>query len=161
MYLIVDGQQQGMDTFAPRKYRFSNLINRPFFIGASIYSSTIPLFEYLDTTAYLAEGIMIKNFNLYSKPLNTFDINFLAKQGMQIKDIEFDLASGRRNYVEEIERYFKFNIPGSKSAVYNLILRNSGIVDPALRSALEQRILLQLQKLAPAYARINKIKWSN
>jgi hypothetical protein len=80
---------------------------------------------------------------------------------MQIKDIEFDLASGRRNYVEEIERYFKFNIPGSKSAVYNLILRNSGIVDPALRSALEQRILLQLQKLAPAYARINKIKWSN
>ena len=161
MYLFVDGQQQGMDAFAPRKYRFSNFINRPFFIGASIYSSTIPLFEYLDSTAYLAEGIMIKNFNLYSKPLNTFDINFLAKQGMQIRDIEFDLASGRRNYVEEIERYFKFNIPGSKSAVYNLILRNSGINDPVLQYALEQRILLQLQKLAPVYARINKIKWGN
>jgi hypothetical protein len=161
MYLIIDGQQQGMSTFAPRKYRFSNLISRPFFIGASIYSSTIPLFEYLRTTGYLAEGITIKNFNLYNKPLNYFDINFLAKQGMQIRDIEFDLACGRRNYVEEIERYFKFNIPGSKSAIYNIILRNSGINDKELQYAIEQRILLQLQKLSPAYTRVNEIKWSN
>ena len=93
--------------------------------------------------------------------MNDFDIKFLARQGMNIQDLVVNLPCGRRNYVEEIERYFKASVPGSKSTLYNLIITNSGITDPALQSALQTRILAELKNSAPAYSQINSIKWIN
>lgn len=162
MYLFIDGQQVGLDSFTPRKYRFSNLINKPFFIGASVYNSNIPMFKYLkQNLAYFTQNLKIKNFYLYNTPLNYYDLFYHTREGFNIRDIGFDVACGRRNYIEEIERYLKFNVPGSKSTLFNVILRNSGITDSGLQSALEQRILQQLQSSIPAYAKVNTIEWIN
>jgi hypothetical protein len=80
---------------------------------------------------------------------------------MDIRDVRLDMACGMRNYVEEIERYFKIDVPSSKSTLYNLTIRNSGITDPELRVELEKRILSLLNSSAPAYTKLNTIKWSN
>ena len=86
---------------------------------------------------------------------------FHARKNMHIQDVIFDVACGRRNYTEEVERFFKFNPPGSKSTQYNLIIKNSGIQDPELQYALEQRIYEIINSTAPAYSKLNNIKWIN
>lgn len=161
MFLFVDGQQVGLSEFKPRKYKFSNLLYRPFLIGSSNYSYSVPLFSYLKNTSYMVDDFTIKNLYIYDKPLFDFDIIMHARKNMIIEDIIFDLACGRRNYLEEVERYFKLSTPGSKSTLFNIVIRNSGINDPQLRIALEQRILEILKNNLPAYSKLNSIKWRN
>jgi len=161
MHLFVDGQIQDYVQFKPRKYKFSNLANRPFLLGTSSYSYSIPLFNYLKKKSYMCRNLKFKNFYLYDKPLFDFDIMFHTRKGMHMNDIKFDVACGRRNYIEEIDRYFKINPPGSKSTLFNLAIRNTNIKDINLRYALEQRILKILSTSAPAYTKINSIKWIN
>lgn len=161
MQLFVDGQPQQGISFKPRKYKFSNLFLRPFLIGSSNYSFSVPLFSYLKNKSFLVDDFKIKNFYLYSTPLNDYDIIMHARKGMQIRDINFDVACGQRNYIEEIERYFKLNIPASKSTLYNITIRNSGITNKSLQDELEKRILTLLRNSVPAYTKLNKIKWSN
>jgi hypothetical protein len=159
MALFIDGQEVGITYFEPRKYKFSNLIDRPFMFGTATFKNNIPLFKYLQNASYLVNGLTIYNYNLYNTPLNDFDIKFLARQGMNIQDINVNLPCGRRNYIEEIERYFKASVPGSKSTLYNLNITNTGITDRSLQQALEVRILDELKKTAPAYSQINSINW--
>jgi hypothetical protein len=161
MSLFVDAQLIQTLQFTPRKYHFSNLIYRPFLIGSSNFNNSKPLFEYLQKNLYLAESIKIKNFYLYDTPLNDYDIIMHARQSGSMHDLHFDIPCGRRGYLEEIERYFKADLPGSKSTQYNVVLRNTGITDPTLQSLIEQRVLKTLINSAPIYTKLNKIKWVN
>jgi hypothetical protein len=161
MMLFIDGQQAGSVQFAPRKYKFSNFITRPFLFGSSAYKNAVPLFSYLKKNAYLVEGVKIKNYYLYNTALNDCDIAYHAREGMTIHDIHLDLPCGHRNYLEEIERYFKATVPGSKSTQYNIIIKNTGITDATLKEELEKRILTELKNTAPVYSKLNTIKWSN
>ena len=161
MSLFIDSQLVQSLQFTPRKYKFSNLINRPFLVGSSCVSNSLPLFKYLQKQSFLAENIKIKNFYLYNTPLNDCDVAMHAKKNANIQDIHFDVPCGRRNYLEEIERYFKATLPGSKSTQYNINIRNTGITDPKLQAALEARIAIILANSAPVYTKLNKIKWIN
>ena len=93
--------------------------------------------------------------------MNYFDTLFHNKQYQQIEDIIFDLPGINRNYLEEIERYFKFITPGNKSSIINIVLKNTGINNLQLRSELEKRISRLLAKAAPAYTKVKEFKWSN
>jgi len=161
MSLFIDSQPVQTIQFAPRKYKFSNLIYRPFLIGSSCFNNSQPLFKYLQKDSYLTENIKIKNFYLYDTPLNDFDIIMHARQNGEIQDIHFDIPCGKRNYLEEIERYFKATLPGSKSTLYNVILRNTGITSPVLQAAIEARLYKTLANSTPIYSKLNKIKWIN
>lgn len=161
MQFFVDGQLKDSSFFKPRKYKFSNLIQRPFLIGTSNYSFSVPLFSYLKNNSFLVSNLKIRNFYLYSKPLYDFDILMHVRQGMKIRDLRFDVACGMRNYIEEVERYFRITNPGSKSAQYNLSIKNTGITDPELKIELEKRIINILNNSVPGYSKLNKIKWSN
>ena len=169
IYLFIDGQitgvgskgEIGYDYFTPRKYKFSNVIYKPFLFGTSNYAFSVPLFTYLKDSSFLANNFKLKNIYIYSKALFDFDIMFHARRNMTINDLRFDVACGRRNYNEEIERYFKLDVPGSKSTLYNLVIRNSSITDPELKVEIEKRILSIINESAPAYSKLNKIIWSN
>lgn len=161
MFLFIDGQIQGKVQFDPRKYILNNISERPFLFGTSSYLNSVPLFSYLQNQSYLVNNLIIKNVYVYNRPLNTYDIFFHTRKGMNIRDIVFDVACGRRNYLEEIERYFKLNTPASKSTLFNLVIRNTGIKDINLQRELEKRILEILANTAPVYTKLNNIKWSN
>jgi hypothetical protein len=161
MSLFVDGRRIGDAQFEPRKYKFSSLLFRPYLIGSACFNNSTPLFKYLKTNTYLVKNTAIKNFYLYDTPLNDFDILMHARESAEIQDIHFDIPCGRRNYIEEIERYFKASLPGSKSTQYNIVIRNTGITDESLKKALEERIAITLSKSAPVYSKLNKIKWVN
>jgi len=130
-------------------------------VGSACFNNSTPLFKYLQKISYLTENISIRNFYIYNTPLNDYDIIMHARQSRDIHDIHFDAACGRRNYLEEIERYFKANLPGSKSTQYNVVIRNTGITDTGLRAAIEARINTVLANSAPVYSKLNTIKWVN
>lgn len=159
-HLIIDGKIVAEQLFTPKKYRFSNLIDRPFFLGTAAYSNSIPLFEYLKDNSLNCTGITVKNFYLYDQALNYFDILFHNRVNQTVSDIVFDLPCGRRNYMEEIERYFKFRTPGNKSTLFNIVFKNSGINNTLLRNEIEKRVYSLLAKSAPAYTKVKNIKWS-
>jgi hypothetical protein len=161
MTLFIDGQVTNNIQFPPRKYKFSNMVYRPFVIGSANFNNSVPLFEYLQKLSYLTENITIKNFYLYNTALNDYDIIMHARKGMDIQDIHFNIPCGRRNYTEEIERYFKATVPGGKSTLYNIVLRNTGITDSTLKTELEKRIITALRASAPVYSKLNTIKWVN
>lgn len=159
MSLFIDGQLASLSSFPPRKYQFHNFSKRPFLAGTANFINSIPLFKYLKKNESITKNLQISNFYLFNKALNDADIAILAKEGMQIQDIHFNVPCGSRNYLEEVERFFKASTPGSKSTLFNLVIKNSNITDAALRLAIEQRLLLKLKDLAPVYSKLNKIKW--
>jgi len=161
MTLFIDAQVAGSVQFTPRKYKFSNLIYRPFLIGSACFNNSTPLYKYLKKNSYLTENIKIRNFYLYDTPLNDYDIIMHARQSRDIQDIHFDVSCGRRNYLEEIERYFKASLPGTKSTLYNTVIRNTGITDPGLQQSLEKTIARVLANSAPAFTKLNTVKWIN
>jgi len=160
-HLIVDGKIALEKYFTPKKYKFSNLFYRPFLIGTATHTNNIPLFAYLNDVSFNCRGIKLKNFYLYDQALNYFDILFHNKIYQKVEDIVFDLPCGKRSYLEEIERYFKFRTPGSKSPVINIVLKNSGINNQQLKNEIEKRIYTLIKNSAPAYVKINQFKWSN
>jgi hypothetical protein len=159
-HMLVDGKIEIEEYFTPDKYIFSNLFTRPFFFGTGPYFNTVPIFDYLKLDTLNAKDIKMKNVYIYNKALNYFDIMFHNKANSQISDIVFDLPSGRRNYLEEIERYFKYKTPGHKSPQLNVVLKNTGINDNVLRKEIESRIYSLLDKSLPAYTKVNTVKWS-
>lgn len=158
---FVDGQTVATEQFEPRKYNFNNFTRRPFLIGSSNFVNSIPLFNFLKKNTSLTTGIKIKDFYLFNRALKDADIQMLFRENSIIQDMRFTVPCGRRNYLEEVERYFRASIPGTKATLYNIIIKNSGISDLSLREEIEKRIISQLDKLAPAYAKLNKIKWIN
>jgi len=121
----------------------------------------VPLFKYTQKQTCITKDITIKDFRIYNEPMNYFDISFLAKRGMEIQDIHFNVPCGRRAYLEEVERFFKASVPGTKSGLYNVVIKNSGIINDEVKGVLEQRILETLRASAPIYSKLNKIKWES
>jgi hypothetical protein len=159
--MFIDGQRTDITNFVPRKYQFNKFKERPFLIGTSNFINSIPLFKFLKKNAGVSAGLKIKDFYLYNKALKDTDIAILARENMKIHDIRLSVPCGRRNYIEEIERYFKATVPGTKSTFYNIIIKNSEITDLSLRNEIEKRIISQTKQLAPVYSKLNKIKWIN
>jgi hypothetical protein len=159
--LFVDGMLTNTTRFMPAKYTMKEFIHKPFLVGSSGAAYSIPLFKYLKKKTNLAEGIKLKNFYLYNKALLTYDVINHSKVNMKIRDINFHVPCGKKNFVEEIERFFKFKIPGHKSNVINLNINNSRIIDTNLKSDLEAKIRDVASKLIPAHVRLNKINWNN
>ena len=159
--LFVDGMATNTTRFMPAKYTMKEFIHKPFLVGSSSAAYSVPLFKYLKKNTNLAEGIKLKNFYLYNKALLTYDIINHSKVNMKIRDINFHVPCGKKNFVEEIERFFKFNIPGHKANVINLNINNSRITDTELKSDLEAKIRVIASKLIPAHVKLNTINWSN
>lgn len=160
-YFLIDGQVVGKSEFAPRKYGFSDLTRRPFIFGTAPYTGSTPIFEYLNDNSFNAFNIKLKNIYLYSSPLNYFDICFHSKLNDEISDVIFNMPSGKKSLLEEVERYFKFRTPGSKATIINVVLKNSGIDKVDLKLEIEKRILSLLNKTLPAYLKVGSIFWKN
>jgi hypothetical protein len=55
-----------------------------------------------------------------------------------------------RNNIDVIKRMFAFGAPGMKSNNATIIIKNSGIANEALKTALKQQVLSQVSQSLPA-----------
>ena len=160
--LFVDGVLAESKFFDQNNYIFNNFLKEPFSVGATPFFNN----EYLHTrlkqkSSYIATNCKIKNLYLYNKPLDYHDINLHVKQGEEFYPVRFDIPSGRRSYIDEIEYVFKNKIPGFKSGVFDLVIKNTGIKNTNLQLILEKQIKQTLQNILPIYTKLRNILWKD
>ena len=109
---------------------------------------------------YLFNG-NIADIRLYNISLNASDIKALSKnyRNNQFDNLDWVIPTGTRGYIEQIERFFLHRLPGNKSQFYDIKIKNSGIVDPAVRAVVESNIRVATTDTAPAYAQLRSIIW--
>jgi len=142
-------------------YSIYNYKNNPqLAIGTSNFK-TGTLNQWIQSpTAYLFNG-GIADLRLYDNTLTDSDIKAISKNSLtnQYSDLIWNIPTGNRNYIEEIERFFLHRLPGSKSQFYNIKIKNSNITDPNVRAIVESNLRATALNTAPAYTQLRSIIW--
>ncbi len=109
---------------------------------------------------YTFHGI-IGDLRIYGKELDTKDILAISESSKTIAfdDLIWNMPVGSRNYVEEIERFFKHKMPGNKSQFFDIKLTGLSITDTTVRDLIESSIKSVLTKINPVHASLRNIVW--
>jgi hypothetical protein len=162
MSLYFDGELVGNEYFEENNFIFNNLLKEPFYAGATpSFNNKLLATRLRQKDTFLANNLKLKNIYLYNRPLDYHEISLHVKQGLDFYPISFDVPSGRRNILDEIEYIFKNKIPGFKTGIFDLEIKNTGITDPALKSTLEKQIKQTLAGCIPSYTKLRDIIWSD
>jgi len=158
--MYVDGINVKTEFFRQNDFIFNNLLEESFVIGTTPYFNNQLLFEATkQKNTFLINDTKIKNFYVYNLPLDYCDIGLHTKQGIDIENVVFDIPSGRRTFLDEIEYVFKNKIPGYKTGVFDLEVKNSGIDNNELKSVLEKQIRQVVAGVLPSYTKLRNIIW--
>jgi hypothetical protein len=139
-------------------YNFKN--NPQINLGATNFKTTT-LNEWIQLPQeYLFNG-NIADVRLYNIALKPSDVNFLSKVYLynQFNTLNWNVPTGTRAYIEEIERFFLHRMPGSKSQFYDIKIKNSQINDPNVRSIVENNIRTAVISNAPTHTILRNIIW--
>lgn len=141
------------------KYAFNELLLKPLFMGATGFFDNVPLFQFLKQRGNYLGNLNITDLRIYGKPLTYYDIMAHMSRLLKIRDMKWDLPSGQRNFIDSIDRTFKFKAPDRKSNSLNLHIMNSFVEDPTMQSGIEKVLREYIKHIAPLHTNINNIKW--
>jgi len=102
----------------------------------------------------------IDDVRIYSCILNNYDLWYIYALKYDYENISWHMPTGEQCYLEEVERFFKFKLPGQKAQYYNIKLIGLQITDPSVRAMIEDIIYDTVKKIAPAHTELYKIIWS-
>ena len=118
--LFVDGKLVDTYGFQNTKYSYGTIFDNTFYVGTEPSYGNNKLNENLEDVNYYNYGnFTIKDFYIYNIPLYIYDVANIIRSKNKIQNLSFELPTGKRNYVEQIERTFKFRLPGRKSNLFN------------------------------------------
>jgi hypothetical protein len=159
--LYIDGVFVDQNLFEPNRYVLGNLTEDSFLIGTTPFYEGMILTQATNQPNNFNMGnVKLKNLRIYDSVLSDFDILMLGNYNRVVSDMVFDIPCGKRSYIDEIDCVFKFDVPGSKSQQYNLVIKNTGISDRNTQILIEQRLKNKLIQIAPGYTQLNIIKWT-
>jgi Concanavalin A-like lectin/glucanases superfamily len=163
--LYIDGVSAASMSVGPLSggvYRVFNQRNNPnLVIGTSSFKTqTLAQYIGIPNNPYIFNGY-ISDVRMYSSALYKSDINALYRSFYTdiFNDLNWSSDTGPRYYIEQIERFFPHRLPGAKSSLYNIRIKNSNITDSGIRNIIEQNIKASLSKTTPVYTSLNKIIW--
>jgi hypothetical protein len=146
--------------FSPGIYQLYYDFRSPLQLGAaSIRNSTLNDVIGVDD-GYKFIG-RISDLRMYAKSLNDGEVEQLYYSSDLIegrKDLLWNMQTGTRNYIEEIQHWFQMQLPGSKSKYYNINVHNLN-VPQEVKVLIEDAIKNSVHKLAPAHTSLYKINW--
>ena len=158
--LYVDSLEQQTISLGGTKFSFLPVFNSNLVVGTTPYIHNILLDKYTKQPSYhKIAGVELTNIKLYSKNLQYYELKSHYRLLTNIEPVKFDMAIGNRNYIDEIERTFKFKVPGRKSEFYNIDVRGSNITDESLKSKIVDKVIEHLGNISPAYTKLNKVDW--
>ena len=98
---------------------------------------------------------------MYDQALSDDQMSVLHRNNINMGDLVASFPCGQRNELDQIERIFSFNVPGSKSNSINIIVKDSDINNSEVQEQVKQVITAKLQKVLPITTRINDIVFKN
>ena len=140
---------------------FNNKNNPNLIIGtASFKKQTLAQYTNETTDVYRYNG-KIADVRFYTQSLEQADIKSLQKRFSlnSFNDLKWSCPTGKRYYIEQLERFFLHRLPGAKSNMFNIKIKNSNITDITLRSIVEKNIIASLSKTIPVQTKLNSIIW--
>jgi len=155
--LYLNGVIVDSKTISPNQqiyYKYKNDIG----IGTSMLRSGT-LYEELKTDSYLFNG-GIDDVRIYDHPLTRGNIGRIILNKYKIHDMTWNIPVGLKNYIEQIEHFFKHKIPGSKSNMFDIYLSNTGIDHQDMRIEIEKIIRESIPRITPNYTKLNNIYWT-
>jgi hypothetical protein len=141
-------------------YRIYNNKNNPDLIIGSASFKKQTLAEYTGLDVYNFKG-KIADVRHYTQALQQSDIKAIQKQFLKssFTDLKWSVPTGERYYLEQIERFFLHRLPGAKSNMFNIKIKNSNITNTAVRQIIEKNIIASLSKVVPVHTQLNNIIW--
>ena len=156
--LFVDGREHHTLRLPSADFTFQDVTYESMSVGATYFANNIPLFDKLkQQDRYIIDNCKIKQFKIYNKAINDDYTRYLTYNGIKMGELVASIPCGQRNEIEQIERIFSFNVPGSKSNSVNIVIKNSDVTNTAIQNQIKDVILDRLQKTLPATTRINQI----
>ena len=105
----------------------------------------------------------IDDVRIYSRVLTADEMYYIYMTKYACEDLIWHLKNKSKNYVENINKFYKFKMPGSKSAQYVLHIKGyknkDGKIDDKVKEKLEGMIHKAFKKVTPAYTSLLRIIW--
>ena len=145
------------------KFAYNNAFTMPLTIGASPFLGTsLPISRTTNQPGYYyIDNAMINRLKIYNKALSVSDIQCHYNANNAISDVVWPLPTGQRSYVDTVERVFKHRLPGRRSEIFNINVNGISTTDTSFKEDMEVHIRKELDKVLPAYTRLNKLIWDN
>lgn len=148
-------------SFDPRRYQLYYDYRSSLLLGAAtIKNTTLNDIIGIDNSNKFIGNV--SDLRMYSKSLTHGEIEqiyFSSEFSDPRKDLVWNVKVGNRNYIEEIEHWYKMQLPGSKSKYFNINIHNLNI-DDEVKSVLESAIKASIRKIVPAESSLYKINWT-
>jgi len=106
-------------------------------------------------------NVAMDDVRIYRRALQPDDIYYIYISKFKFNDLKWNIKAENKYYVEELRRFFRFKMPGSKSAHYRIVIGNYGSAkdNSKVRNAIEDAIMTALPKVSPAITKNIEIVW--
>ena len=160
--LFIDGKRALNNTIRPGKYVQQTTSSDCYVIGATHFYNCILLAETLkQPNYYFVNNATGKHFKFFNTAIDDVDVKFLNLLGKPVDPVTVSLPSGQRNQLEQIQRFFKWNIPGNKSNVIKIHIKDNIVYNEALNERIKNEILSQIKDYIPTDTVIEDIVFDN
>jgi hypothetical protein len=147
-------------TFSPRKYQLYYDFRSSLLLGAATVRNTS-----LNDIIGIDNGFKfignVADIRMYSKSLTQGELEqvyFSSPFAIPREALNWNMNVGNRTYIEEIEHWYKMQLPGSKSKYFNINIHNLKI-DDSVKKIVEDAVKSSVAKITPAEATLYKINW--
>jgi len=156
----IDTQLVDEVSFSPNRFQLYYDFRSSILLGASnIKNTTLNDIIKIDD-AYKFIG-NIGSILMYTKSLTKGEIEqmyYSSPFAISKGPLRWNLVTGERNYIEEIQHWFEMQLPSNKSKYFNIKVH--GLTDdPEIKKLIEEAIRNNIKKIAPAYTELYKINW--
>jgi hypothetical protein len=156
--LFIDGKKITNITFDPAEYALENTLYNVFNVGAATYFNGTILNNYIKQNGYyFCRDITIEQPRLFNIGVDDVDIKFLNLLNLNVGELIASLPCGQRNQVEQIQRFFKWQVPGNKSNNINIRVKSNVLSNDKINQVLKEIIRRDISNSLPASVNINDI----
>lgn len=156
----IDTQLVQEVSFSPNRFQLYYDFRSSILLGAAnIKNTTLNDLIKIDD-AYKFVG-NIGSILMYTKSLTKGEIEqmyYSSPFAIDRGPLRWNLVTGERNYIEEIQHWFEMQLPSNKSKYFNINVH--GLTEnPEIKMLIEEAIRNNIKKIAPASTELYKINW--
>jgi hypothetical protein len=157
----IDSIQVNQYTFTPSKYILYYDYRSSLLLGAAsvLNNSLNDIIGVQNSYKFIGKVSELKMYSTCLTQGEVEQVYFSSSFAQPRTDLNWNMEVGNRNYIEEIEHWFKFQLPGSKSKYFNINIHNLNIEDMDIKNIIEDTIRQNIAKIAPAESSLYNINW--
>lgn len=157
--IFVDGSKISETLVESGQYSFSSAINQEMFIGNTVYYNNEGLSNYIQKLGYyFTDQFYLRNLYIYNSALYYYDLLLHNKLDFTISNLYFELPTGKRNFVETVQQFFKFKVPGFKSNFFEVVVSDLPITGD-LKTSVDTNFDQIISTNKPVYTENYQLKY--